>query len=110
MRYARAPRRKNEMSGVLCKSTHQRRACPAAWRRPTGAPPSRRGWIAGVNSFKAHVKLVLFAGSALKPVPPQGKRKNSIDYHSEEEFDEKQLKAWLKQARKLPGWGRINQA
>ncbi len=66
-----------------------------------------QGWIAGVNSFKAHVKLVLFAGSALKPAPPQGKRKNSIDYHSEEELDEKQLKAWLRQAKKLPGWGRV---
>jgi hypothetical protein len=83
--------------------------CAVKWGVPFYGLPGQ-GWIAGVNSFKAHVKLVLFAGSALKPVPPQGKRKNSIDYHSEEEFDEKQLKAWLKQARKLPGWGRINQA
>jgi hypothetical protein len=80
--------------------------CAIKWGVPFYGLPGQ-GWIAGVNSFKAHVKLVLFAGSALKPVPPQGKRKNSIDYHSEEELDGKQLKAWLRQAKKLPGWGRV---
>ena len=64
--------------------------------------------IAALNSFKAHVKLLFFAGRALKPVPPQGKGGKAIDYHSEEEIDEKQVKAWLRQAKKLPGWGRTH--
>ena len=65
-----------------------------------------RGWIAAINSFKAHVKLLFFAGSALKPVLPAGKEHKAIDFHSGEELDqhERQVKAWLRQAKKLPGW------
>jgi hypothetical protein len=38
---------------------------------------------------------------------PPGKTHNAIDFHSDEELDEneKQVKAWLHQAQKLPGWG-----
>jgi hypothetical protein len=80
--------------------------CAVKWNVPfyglTG-----QGWIAAVSSFKAHVKLVLFAGSALKPLLPTGKGHNAIDFRPEERFDEKQVMAWLNQAKTLPGWGRV---
>lgn len=65
-----------------------------------------QGWITAINSFKAHVKLLFFKGGDLKPVLPAGKKHNAIDFHSDEELDEneKQVKAWLRQAKKLPGW------
>jgi hypothetical protein len=83
--------------------------CTVKWNVPFYGLPGQ-GWIAAINSFKAHVKLLFFAGSALKPVPPKGKGGNAIDFRSEEELDasEKQVKAWLKQAKKLPGWGRTH--
>ena len=83
--------------------------CAVKWNVPFYGLRGQ-GWIAAINSFKAHVKLLFFAGNALKPAPPKGKGGNAIDFHSEEELDasEKQVKAWLKQARKLPGWGRTH--
>src|ERR1051326_7113933 len=67
-----------------------------------------QGWIVAINSFKAHVKLLFFGAADLKPKPPAGKTHNAIDFHSHEELDHhlKQVKAWLQQARELPGWGR----
>jgi hypothetical protein len=83
--------------------------CAVKWNAPFYGLPGQ-GWMAAINSFKAHVKLLFFAGSALKPAPPEGKSNNAIDFHSAEELDEneKQVKAWLQQAKKLPGWGRTH--
>ena len=69
-----------------------------------------QGWIAAINSFKAHVKLLFFKGGNLRPTLPAGKGHNAIDFHSNEELlrDEKQVKAWLQQAKKLPGWNLKN--
>ncbi len=80
--------------------------CAVKWGVPFYGLPGQ-GWIASINSFKAHVKLLFFAGSALEPMPPAGKGHNAIDFRSEGEVDEKQVKAWLRQAKKLPGWGRV---
>jgi hypothetical protein len=68
-----------------------------------------RGWIVSVNSLKANVRLIFFAGNVLKPMPPlpAPPRARAIDVHSHEELDEKRVKGWLQQAKKLPGWGRV---
>ena len=62
-----------------------------------------------MNSLKGRVRLTLYAGNALKPPPPlaapQGAR--AIDIAPDDELDEKQMKAWLQQAKKASGWGRI---
>src|SRR4051812_11289551 len=83
--------------------------CAVKWNAPFYGLPGQ-GWITAINSFKAHVKLLFFAGKALKPMPPEGNSNNAIDFHSAEELDEneKQVKAWLQQAKKLPGWGRTH--
>src|SRR5919197_1404031 len=77
--------------------------CSLKWNVPFYGLPGQ-GWIAAINSFKAHVKFLFFAGSALKPMPPAGKRHNAIDFYSEEDLDETQVKSWLQQAKTLPGW------
>ena len=46
--------------------------CAVKWNVPFYGLPGQ-GWIAALNSFKAHVKLLFFAGNALKPMPPAGK-------------------------------------
>ena len=80
--------------------------CAVKWGVPFYGLPGQ-GWIAAINSFKAHAKLLFFAGGKLKPRLPAGKGNNAIDFHSDEELrrEEKQVKAWLQQAKKLPGWG-----
>lgn len=83
--------------------------CAVKWNVPFYGL-RRQGWIAAINSFKAHVKLLFFGASGLKPKPPEGKTRNAIDFHTDEELDEhkQQVKAWLQQAKKLPGWGRTH--
>ena len=80
--------------------------CAVKWGVPFYGLPGQ-GWIAAINSFKAHTKLLFFAGKNLKPTLPTGKGNNAIDFHSEEELlrEERRVKDWLKQAKKLPGWG-----
>jgi hypothetical protein len=89
--------------------------CGIKFRKPSnplGAPfygLLDQGWIAHMNALKGRVRLTLYGGDALKPAPPiaapQGAR--AIDIAAEDELDEKQMKAWLQQARKAPGWGRV---
>jgi hypothetical protein len=68
-----------------------------------------KSWIVHVNSLKARVRLTFYAGEALKPSPPLpapgGAR--AIDVPSEAALDEAQIRAWLRQAKGLKGWGRV---
>ena len=89
--------------------------CAVKFRKPTnplGVPfygLPEQGWIVSVNSLKAQVRAIFFAGNGLTPRPPLAAppRARAIDLRSIEELDEKQVKAWLQQATKLPGWGRV---
>ncbi len=66
-----------------------------------------RGWFLAFHVFARYVKVTFFRGTSLKPAPPGGTGQDArwIDLH-EDEFDEKQLAAWIKQAAALPGWGK----
>jgi hypothetical protein len=77
--------------------------CGVKWGVPFYGLPGI-GWIAAVNSFQAHVKLVLFAGRSLRPPLPAGKGRNAIDFRTLAELDEKRIRGWLRQAKRIPGW------
>lgn len=64
-----------------------------------------RGWFASFHVYDRSVKLTFFKGTSLDPPPPGGKSKEGrwIDVH-EDDLDEKQLAAWVKQAAAMPGW------
>jgi len=66
-----------------------------------------RGWFLGIHVFTRYVKAGFFRGAALRPVPPGGTGPDSrwIDIH-EDDLDETQLAAWIRQAAALPGWGK----
>ncbi len=83
--------------------------CAVKWGVPFYGLPGQ-GWIAAVNSFKAHVKLLFFGGRALKPRPPAGKGHNAVDFHSGNDLheNEQQVTSWLNQAKQLPGWNLKN--
>jgi len=59
------------------------------------------------HTFTNYVKVTFFQGTSLRPVPPGGKAKEArwIDVH-EDDLDEAQLAAWVRQASALPGWVR----
>ena len=64
-----------------------------------------RGWFLSFHVFTRSVKVTFFRGTSLRPVPPGGKGKEArwIDVH-ENDLDEAQVAAWVKQAAALPGW------
>lgn len=65
-----------------------------------------QGWFLGYHVFTNYLKVTFFKGTSLKPAPLGGTAKEArwIDIH-ENDYDEAQLKAWIKQAAAIPGWG-----
>ena len=65
-----------------------------------------RGWFLGIHCFTNYVKVAFFRGTSLRPVPPgasKSKDTRYLDIHEDDQFDEAQLAAWVKQASRLPG-------
>ncbi len=64
------------------------------------------GWFLGIHCFTKYIKVAFFRGASLRPLPP-GKSKQKevryLDIREDDELDEAQLAAWVKQASKLPG-------
>lgn len=66
-----------------------------------------RGWFLSFHCFTKYVKVTLFRGASLKPVPPVASKDENVRYfhvHEDEEIDEALVTTWIRQAAKLPGW------
>jgi hypothetical protein len=67
-----------------------------------------QGWFLAFHVFTRYIKVSFFLGASLQPVPPGGtvrsKNVRWIDIHEDDELNEAQLAAWVKQAAALPGW------
>jgi len=67
-----------------------------------------QGWFLSFHCFTKYVKVTFFSGAKLRPLPPgESKDANArtLDIREDDEFDEAQFAAWVKQAGELPGWG-----
>jgi len=64
-----------------------------------------QGWFLFFHVYTHAVKVTFIRGTSLRPVPPGGTGKEArwIDIH-EDDLDEAQTAAWVKQAAALPGW------
>ena len=65
-----------------------------------------QGWFLGIHIFTNYVKVAFFRGTSLRPVPPGGsksKHTRYLDIREDDQLDEAQLAAWVKQASRLPG-------
>ena len=65
-----------------------------------------QGWFLGVHCLTKYVRVAFFRGASLRPVPPgESKSKDTryLDIHEDDQLDEAQLAAWVKQASQLPG-------
>lgn len=63
-------------------------------------------WFLGIHVFAKYVKIAFFRGAALDPLPPGSSRQKDVRYldiHEDDELDEAQFTAWVKQAAALPG-------
>lgn len=67
-----------------------------------------QGWFLSIHVLTRYVKVTFFAGMSLRPIPPGGTEKSKearwIDIYENDDFDETQFAAWVKQAAALPGW------
>jgi hypothetical protein len=65
-----------------------------------------QGWFLSFHCFTTYVKVAFFRGASLRPLPPgESKSKDTryLDIHADDQLDEAQLAAWVKQASLLPG-------
>ena len=65
-----------------------------------------KGWFLGIHCFTKYVKVTFFRGTSLRPVPPGESKQKEVRYldiREDDEFDEAQLRSWVKQAAALPG-------
>ncbi|MBM4410288.1 MAG: DUF1801 domain-containing protein [Chloroflexi bacterium] len=66
-----------------------------------------QGWFLSFHVFTRYVKVTFFNGASLRPAPPGPSKHQDVRYldiHEDDELDEVQLAAWVKQAAALPGW------
>ena len=69
------------------------------------------GWCFCCGGFADHVKLMFVNGAALDPVPPvtpvaMGKSTRGVELKSQEDLDERQVAAWMRQVTAMPGAGK----
>jgi hypothetical protein len=65
-----------------------------------------QGWFLNFHCFTKYVKVAFFRGTSLRPVPPgesKHKEVRYLDIHEDDQLDEAQFAAWVKQASQLPG-------
>ena len=65
------------------------------------------GWCFSSGAFVGHVKVMFIHGTEMKPEPPvtpigMGKSTRGVELASVDDFDERQLASWMKQAATMP--------
>jgi hypothetical protein len=67
-----------------------------------------QGWLLNFHCFTKYVKVAFFNGASLDPLPPGESKDENVRYldiYEDDQLDEEQFAAWVKQASQLPGWG-----
>jgi hypothetical protein len=65
-----------------------------------------KSWFLSFHCFAKYVKVAFFRGASLAPVPPgcsTTKHTRYLNIHEDDEIDEAQFTAWVKQVSELPG-------
>ena len=65
-----------------------------------------QGWFLSLHCFTNYVKVAFFRGASLRPLPPGASKHRDVRYldiHEDDQLDDAQLAAWVKQASQLPG-------
>lgn len=66
-----------------------------------------RGWFLNFHCFTRYVRVAFFNGVSLDPLPPGKYRDENmryLDIYEDKPFDEAQFAAWVRQAKRAPGW------
>ena len=64
------------------------------------------GWFLSLHAFTNYIKVGFYRGTSLQPEPPGQSKHNEVRYLDvhQDDLDEAQFAAWVKQAAALPGW------
>ena len=74
------------------------------WKKAHYGLPDH-GWVIEVVAYDVSVNVVFFAGADLDPTPPLGSgRSRYIKLTSLDEVEQPELRAWIEQAGRVPGW------
>lgn len=76
------------------------------WNSPFYGTPGK-GWFLSFHCFTKYIKVTLFRGADLKPLPPvASKDANARYFHICEDAapDETQIADWVRQAAAMRGW------
>ena len=68
------------------------------------------GWCFSSGAFVGHVKLMFIRGTEIKPEPPvtpigMGKTTRGVELTSRDDFNGRQLAAWMRQSATMPFFG-----
>lgn len=73
------------------------------WKKAHYGLPER-GWIIEMVPYDVSVNLVFYAGAKFDPEPPQGEGSRYVKIRSLEEARAQEVREWIEQAAKHPGW------
>jgi hypothetical protein len=65
-----------------------------------------QGWFLGFHCITKYIKVAFFRGASLRPLPPVESKQKDVRYlhiHEDDQFDEKLVASWIRQASELPG-------
>jgi hypothetical protein len=75
------------------------------WNSPFYGIEDQR-WFLALHCYTKYVKVAFFRGTSLRPLPPGASKHKEVRYldiHQDDQLDEAQFSAWVKQASQLPG-------
>lgn len=64
------------------------------------------GWFLSMHCMTKYVKVTWLNGGDLEPPPPESSKYPAVRYsniHEDDEIDDDQVRAWIRQAAELPG-------
>jgi hypothetical protein len=75
------------------------------WNSPFYGSKGDQGWFLNFHCFTSYIKVAFFRGTSLRPLPPGQSKHKEVRYVDirEDDLDEAQFAAWVKQASQLPG-------
>jgi hypothetical protein len=65
-----------------------------------------QGWFLSFHCFTKYIKVAFLRGASLRPLPSGASKHNEMGYldiHENDQLDDAQLAAWVRQASELPG-------
>jgi hypothetical protein len=67
------------------------------------------GWFLSFHCFTRYIKVTFFNGGSLRPLPPGVSARATVrhlDIPENASIDEAQFTTWVRQASRIPGWGK----